>query len=320
MKVFVAGATGVLGRSLVRQLVGRGHKVVGLARNETGARFLRTAGAEVRAADMFNPESLARAAQGAEILVHAATAIPVKRNPSAADWFTNDRIRREGTRALCVVAARIGAKAFLLQSIVWVARPPDDAPFDETSPVHPDAVTQSALDAEIFARECGERHGFRTAVIRCGYFYGAEAAHTRMAAEAIAARRLPVIGSGDAIRANLHVEDAASAFVAVAEAPRAGLWHVVDDQGIPIGDMLREWARQLGAPPPRRIPAWLARMILGSPTVEFFTRSTRTSNARFRSEFGWTPGYPTWRDGMRQVIAAWKEEKFLTGSKPGIAA
>jgi nucleoside-diphosphate-sugar epimerase len=320
MKIFVAGATGVLGRSLVRQLVERGHRVLGLVRNEKGDRFLRAAGGECRTADLFDGESLARAAEGAEVLVHAATAIPTKRNPAAADWAMNDRIRREGTRALCGAAVRVGARALVLQSIVWVARPPDESPFDETSPAHPDPVAQSAFDAETIAREEGERYGFRTSVLRCGYFYGSGAAHTRMMGEEIAARRMPVIGPGDAVWANLHIDDAAAAFVTAAESPRAGLWHIVDDQPISVGEMLREWAAQLGAPKPRRVPVWLARWIVGALTVEFFTRSTRTSNARFRADFGWAPRFPSFRDGLRQVTEAWKEEGFPAAAKFDAAA
>ncbi len=310
MKFFVAGATGVLGRGLVARLGERGHRVLALVRGGQGERVVRSLGGEPRRADLFDADALARAAEGADVVIHAATAIPVKQRPSPADWAMNDRIRREGTRALCDAASRIGARLFVLESIVWVARPSDDAPFDETSPANPDRITQSAWDAERIAREGAERGGAPAAVLRCGEFYGPDARHTRMVAEAIARHRMPIIGSGDAVRANLHADDAAGAFVAAAEGGRGGLWHVVDDQPVAMKNVLTALAALLGAPQPRRIPVWLARLVAGSHAVDFLTRSTRTSNARFKADFGWTPRFPTYREGLSQTVSAWRAEGF----------
>ncbi len=313
MKVFVAGATGVLGRRLLAQLRARGHKVLGLVRSIEGDRIVRSLGAEPRCANLFNADSLARAAEGAEIVIHAATAIPAKPRPVPSDWEMNDRVRREGTRALCDAAARIGARLFLLQSIVWVARPSDDAPFDETSPANPDRITQSAFDAERIARAAASSRAFRAAVLRCGYFFSPDSRHTRILGEEIARRRLPIVGSGDAVWACIHADDAASAVVTAAEAGKAGLWHVVDDQPAVVKNLLTALSALLGAPQPRTVPAWIARLVAGSGATNFFTRSVRTSNARFRADFGWTPRFPSYREELQQIVAAWRMERF-----PGI--
>ncbi len=313
MKVFVAGATGILGRRIVGQLSARGHEVLGLVRSDRGEKTVRSLGGEARRGDLFDADALARAADGAEVVIHAATAIPTKARPSPADWEANDRIRRDGTRALCEATARVGARYFLLQSIVWVARPSDDAPFDETSPANPDPVTQSAYDAECIAREKAQAGAIRAGVLRCGYFFAPDAAHTRMLGEGIARRRIPIIGRGDAVWACVHADDAAGAFVAAAEAGRSGLWHVVDDQPVMVKNLLTALAVLLGAPPPRTSPPWLARLVAGSGTVDFFTRSTRTSSARFRADFGWTPIFSSYREGLRQIVSAWRMEGF-----PGI--
>ncbi len=310
MKIFVAGATGVLGRRLLGQLRARGHKVLGLVRSDAGERAVRALGGEPRCANLFNADSLARAAEGAEVVIHAATAIPTRPKPGRADWAMNDRVRREGTRALCEAAALVGARLLVLQSIVWVARPSDGAPFDETSPANPDRITRSAYDAERIAREQAERNRFRAAVLRCGYFLGADAGHTRMMAAEIVRRRLPIIGSGDAVWACLHADDAASAFATAAEGGRGGLWHVVDDQPVMVKNLLTALAALLGAPQPRTLPAWLARLVAGSGAVAFFTRSVRTSNARFRDDFGWSPRFPSYRDALQQIVSAWRTERF----------
>lgn len=311
MKIFVAGATGVLGRGLIRQFVGRGHEVIGLARDRRGEETINSLCGESRVGDVFAADDLARAAEGAEVVIHAATSIPTKARTKARDWEMNDRLRREGTRALTECAAKVGAKLYLQQSIVWLARPQDGSFFDETSQVQPDEVTQSALDGETVAFEAGKRLGFNVSVLRCGFFYGPDSAHTRMMGEMLVKRRLPVIGNGDAVLACLHTEDAAGAFVAAAEGNRTGLWHVVDDDGVTVKKLLTEFAGRLDAPAPRHVPAWLARLVAGQSAVSFFTSSCRTSNARFREEFGWSPHFPSYKEGLEDIVRLWKAEGFI---------
>lgn len=308
MRVFIAGATGVLGRRLVRQFAGRGHAAVGLVRGEAGRRLVESLGGEARPGDLFDADSLAAAAVGAQVVIHAATAIPTKPKTLPRDWETNDRIRREGTRALAEAASRVGARLYLQQSVVWVARPEDSSFFDEDSVPNPARLYRSAFDAERIAREAGARHGFGVAVLRCGGFYAADAEHTRSLGRGLVARKIPIIGRGDAVWAALHADDAAGAFVAAAESGKSGLWHVTDDEPAPVGELLAEFARLLGAKPPRHAPAWLARLVAGRDAVEFFTKSTRTTNARLRRDIGWKPQYPSYREGLRQIASAWEAE------------
>jgi len=309
MKVFIAGASGVLGRRLVRQLVARGHSVVGQVRSPKAEIVVKEAGAEPRQADLFDAESLARAAEGCDTVIHAATAIPTKQKPAPSDWAMNDRIRRKGTRCLTEAAAKIGAKTYLQQSIAWVARPKDESPFDEGSPAVPEPAIQSAIDAETIAREAGSAEGFIVAILRGGFFYDSESAHTRMIADALRKRQMPIIGSGDAEWAMIHTDDAASAYVAAAEKPRGGVWHVVDNELVTVRAFLETLAERLGAPHPRRAPVWLARWLAGELAVAYFTKSTRTTNARLRRDFGWAPKYPTYREGLDQIVGIWKSQK-----------
>jgi 2-alkyl-3-oxoalkanoate reductase len=308
MRIFIAGASGVLGRRLVRQFTARRHSVIGQVRSAKAESVVRAAGGEPRHADLFDAESLARAAEGCDTVIHAATAIPVKQKTIPADWAMNDHIRRKGTRCLTEAAAKIGAKTYLQQSIAWVARPKDDSPFDEDSPLVPEPAIQSAIDAEAIAREAESAEGFTVVILRGGYFYDSESAHTRMIAGALRKRQMPIIGSGDAMWATIHTDDAASAYVAAAEKPRSGIWHIVDNELVSVNIFIREFAERLGAPTPRRVPIWLARWLAGEQAVEYFTRSTRTTNARFRRDFGWTPRYPTYREGLQQIVGTLKEQ------------
>src|SRR5579864_3154915 len=306
MKVFIAGASGVLGRRLVRQFVAGGHSVIGLVRSPKAEGAVRESGGEPRTADLFDAESLARAAEGCDTVIHAATAIPVKQKTTPADWAMNDRIRRKGTRCLAEAAVKIGAKTYLQQSITWVARPKDNSPFDESSPVVPEPAIQSAIDGEAIAREAESAEGFTVSILRGGYFYDSESAHIRMIADALRRRQMPIIGGGEAMWAMIHTDDAASAYVAAAEKPRSGVWHIVDNELVEVRTFLKEFAARLGAPAPRRVPVWLARWLAGEQAVAYFTRSTKTSNARFRRDFGWTPRYITYQEGLDQIVSAWK--------------
>jgi nucleoside-diphosphate-sugar epimerase len=312
MKVFIAGASGVLGRRLVRQFVARGHAVVGQVRSAKAESTVKEAGGQPRHADLFDAESLARAAEGCDTVIHAATAIPTKQKTTPADWAMNDHIRRKGTRCLTEAAAKIGAKTYLQQSIAWVARPKDDSPFDEGSPLVPDPKIQSAIDAEAIAREAESAEGFTVSILRGGFFYDSESAHTRMIGDSLRKRQLPVIGGGDALWAMIHSDDAASAYVSAAEKPTSGVWHIVDNELVQVRAFLKEFAARLGAPSPRRVPIWLAKWIAGEQAVEYFTRSTRTTNERFRREFGWTPRYPTYREGLQEIVVAWKKRASNT--------
>lgn len=296
---------------MVRQLMEKNHQVVGLARDEKGKQTIQKLGGEAVVASIFDADSMASAVGQADVVVHAATAIPSKVSSNRADWALNDRLRREGTRALTEAAAKLGAKTYLQQSIVWVARPADDAFFDEKTIVEePDELYRSAFDGERIALAAGEKYGFNVSVLRCGGFYAPDASHTRMFAQGLLKRRLPLIGAGEAVSANIHAEDAASAFVAAAEAGKRGLWHITDDEPVTIREMLLEFARRLGAPAPRRLPLWLARLFLWRGVIEFFTRSTRTSNRLFREEIGWSPRFSSFRAGLSDVVGTWRTEGF----------
>ena len=310
MRVFVAGATGVLGRRLVRQLVARDHAAVGLARTEEGERTVRACGGEPQRADLFDADSLTKAAEGCRVVVHAATAIPTKLRTNSGDWAMNDRIRREGTRCLTTAAARIGAEAYLQQGVVWAVRGPSGAPFDEDAAPVDDPILASALEGERIAREAGAAHGFRAAILRCGAFYSADGWHTRILGQALARRQPVLVDSGAAVWSWIHADDAASAFLAVSEWPRSGVWHVVDNRPASISEFLGALAGKLGSRPPWGLPRWLARLVVGRYAAELLSTSFPTSNAKFRADFAWSPAHPTYAEGLDEVVASWRLRGF----------
>ena len=253
MNIFIAGATGVLSRRMVRQFTEKNYRVIGLARNEKDKQAIQGLGGEDVIANIFDAESMTSAVRQAYVVIHAATAIPAEVSDNPANWAMNDRLRREGTQALAQTAAKLGAKTYIQQSVVWVARPSDDSSFDEKTKVErPGDPLRSAFDGEQIA--AGEKYGFNVSILRCGGFYAPDAHHTRTLAQKLLKRRLPLVGSSEAVSANIHADDAASAFVTAAEVGVRGLWHITDNEPTTIRDMLFEFAHKLGATAPRRIP------------------------------------------------------------------
>jgi len=310
MRVFVAGATGVLGRRVVRQLAERGHEVVGLARDPAKAEIVRRLGGIPAFADLFDADALATGMAGCDVVIRAATSIPTRTRTRLSDFAMNDRIRTEGARAILEAASRERVRAYLHESIVWDVGPPDGSPYDESARARPGAYVRGTLEGERIATEEGARRGIEVGILRCGFFYASDAIHTRTIAKRLAKRALPIVGDGRAMWSMIHADDAASAFVAAAEAPRSGVWHIVDNRPVSVGELFTELAERLGAPPPRRVPMWLAMVIGGGLTVEVLTTSFPTTGRRFQRDFGWRPRYATYREGFAQVLEAWREEGF----------
>jgi len=321
MSVFVTGATGVLGRRLVERLAARGHSVVGLARDDAGAELIEARGGVPRRGDVLDRDSLERAIDAPDAVVHAATAIPTESKPSEAAWERNDRVRLEGAKNIVSVAGD-DADQILFPSVVWVARQPDGSAFDETATRHPTRATRSAAETEDYLRDAGAERGFDAAILRCGFFYAPDAAHTRQFGEQLLAGRLPVVGGGalgrrDAELSWLHADDAARAFAAAVDAEASGLFHVVDDRPATAAEFLGELADRVDASAPRRIPAWLARAFVGAENATLLSQPMPTTAEQFRSATGWEPVHPTYREGLRQVVEAWKRDGTIREAADG---
>ncbi|MCC6712626.1 MAG: NAD-dependent epimerase/dehydratase family protein [Candidatus Dadabacteria bacterium] len=311
MKIYVTGATGVLGKRIVKELSGLGHAVTGMARSAKGEETVRSMGGAPSRADLFDKDALLKDVEGSDVVIHAATSIPVKKRLKPEDFRLNDRIRREGTRIVAECAAEAGARRLVFQDVVWVARPEDGSFYDESSPVVPTPTLQSGIDGEKIVLEAGGKRGMVATVLRCGFFYGSDTAHTRQMGAGLKKRAFPIIGDGEALWSLIHIDDAASAFVTAALEDLPGIWHVVDDRPVRTGDFLNYFAGRIGAPQPYRFPVWLARFLAGSYSVGFFTASNNTSAGKLKSASGWSPKYPTYREGIQQVVRDWKAEGFI---------
>ena len=321
MRVFIAGATGVLGRRLVDRLADRGHEVIGLVRDDDGAALVEARGGTPRRGDVLDPDTLAPAMAGAEVVVAAQTALPVKDKPTDEDWARNDRVRVEGTRNL-IAAADERVERVLFPSIVWVARQPDGSRFDERAERHPDRATRSAADTEDLLHDAASEYGFDVTILRLGFLYAPDAGHTRQMGEGLLSRDLPIVGGGllgrrDGTLSLLHADDAARAFVEAIGADATGRYHVVDDEPVTVAEFFSAFADELGAPEPRRIPGWLARFFVGRETVNVLTKSFPTEADTFRRDVGWEPTYPSYREGLAQVVETWRNDGTIRETAAG---
>ena len=315
MKIFVAGATGALGKQLVPQLVAKGHAVVGMTRSESKTDQLRELGAQPVVADALDPDAVAQAVAGAEpeVIVHQLTALsgsPDMRRPDRFFEVTN-RLRTEGTDHLLAAGRAVGARRFVAHSYAgWpfarVGGPvkSEDDPLDPNPPAGIRATHAAIRYLEDAVTSADWAVGI---VLRYGGFYGPGTSVSSdpraEMSENIRKRKLPIVGDGGGVWSFIHIADAASATVAAIESGRPGIYNVVDDEPAPVRDWIPALADALGAKPPRRLPRWLGRLAAGETATAFMTEIRGASNAKAKRELGWEPRYPSWRQGFAQGLA-----------------
>jgi 2-alkyl-3-oxoalkanoate reductase len=319
MKVFVAGATGVLGRALVPQLVARGHEVVGMTRTAAKQDGLRALGARPVVADALDPDAVAEAVASAEpeVIVHQLTALSGKlsardmRHPdrSVAATMTN-RLRTEATDHLLAAGRAVGARRIVAQSIAAFRFARTGRPVQtEADPLDPNPPAglrtgQAAilyLEQAVTTIEWGEG-----LALRYGSFYGPgtgiSLAPDAVMAAPIRKRLFPIVGDGGGVWSHVHIEDAAAATAAAVDHGQPGIYNIVDDDPAPVRAWLPVLASALDAKPPRRIPRWLGRLLAGETATLMMTDVRGASNEKAKRELGWTPRYATWRQGFAQGL------------------
>lgn len=305
MRVFLAGATGAIGRPLVSQLLAAGHDVIGLTRSEERADELRREGAEAVVCDALNAERLIEtlAAARPDAVLHQLTAIPHEIHPRKVgrQFERTNRLRTEGTRNLIEAAKQAGARRVVAQSIAFAYRSVGGPVKAENDPlwIDPPPAYAASLDAivdlerQVQGTACGM-------VLRYGFFYGPRTAYARdgSIAHRVRRRQFPIVGDGAGVFSFIHVEDAAGATVAALERGAPGVYNIVDDEPTPVREWLPFYAKLLGAPRPRRIPKLVARLVTGRYGVYLMTE-LRGANARAKASLGWSPRHASWRTGFR---------------------
>lgn len=308
MRILVAGATGAVGQRLLPMLIDDGHEVVALTRTPAKADGLRALGALPVVADALDREAVLGAVLGAEpeVIVHQMTALTGATNVKHFDrvFETTNRLRTEGTRHLLEAARAAGTRRVIAQSYTgWPFAPTGDAIKDEDAPLDPSppreqrASLAAIQECEALTREADG------VVLRYGGFYGPGTSVSRDGdiTKLVRKRGFPIIGDGAGIWSFTHIDDAAGGVVAALNGP-AGTYAIVDDEPAPVAQWLPALAAAIGAKPPRHVPVWLGRLAGGEVTVALSTRSRGASNARAKRVLGWTPQWPSWREGFRSGL------------------
>lgn len=308
MRVFVAGGSGVLGRRLVPQLVARGHQVTATTTSPAKLGFLEQLGAEAVVMDGLDPVSVGEAVAAArpEVIVHQMTGLSTphagKPDLKRPDRFFGPtiRLRVEGTDHLLAAAEATGVPHVVAQGFAsfngirrgdWVKT--------EEDPLDPGPASARSLGEALRHVEdmVVKADG---AVLRYGGFYGPGATDDQV--ELVRKRRFPLVGGGTGHFSWVHLDDAAGATVLAVEQRAQGVFNIVDDDPAPASEWLPHLAACAGAKPPRRIPAWLARLLAGELAVTMMTEGRAFSNAKARRELGWEPRYPSWRQGFEAEL------------------
>jgi 2-alkyl-3-oxoalkanoate reductase len=306
MRVFLAGATGAVGTSLVPQLVSAGHQVVGTTRSPAKAAAIAALGAEPVVVDGLDAAAVGEAVARAEpeVIMHQMTALAGASDLRHFDrtFAVTNRLRTEGTDNLLAAARAAGVRRFIAQSYTGWPNERAGGPIKtEDDPLDPDPPKQqrASMAAIRHLEQVVTGAPMESVVLRYGTFYGPGASEEMI--DAIRKGRLPIVGGGDAIWSLTHVEDAASSAVA-ALTRGGGVYNVVDDDPAPVRDVVATLAELVGARPPRHIPVWLARPAAGEVVVSMLTQIRGSSNAKAKRDLAWTPRWPSWRDGFRSGL------------------
>jgi nucleoside-diphosphate-sugar epimerase len=310
MKIFLAGATGALGRQLVPRLVERGHEVTGMTRSESKRRLVEELGGRPVVADALDPESVADAVARAEpeVIVHQLTAIPhaLDMRHFARDFAQTNRLRTEGTDHLLAAGRALGVRRFVAQSyapavFARVGGPvkAEQDPVDASPPNEVRTTLEAIMHLERAVTGATWTEGV---VLRYGGFYGPGTSISfgpeGTMVEAIRKRKLPLVGDAGGVWSFIHIEDAAEATVNAIEGRGRGIYNVVDDEPAAVSEWLPAAAAAWGGSAPRRVPRWLGRLFAGEFATVMMTEARGASNAKAKRELGWAPRYASWREGF----------------------
>ena len=301
MRIFVAGATGVLGRRVVGLLVTSGHQVTGVARSDAKAAELTELGAIPKRVDLFDATEVGEAVGGHDVVYNLATSIPLGNSAARKSaWTTNHRIRRIASANLADAATTGRVQRLIQESITLLYADGDEQLLDENSQVKPTWVTASALDAEQTALHFAT-DGKTAVVLRFAGFYGPDSHHSVAAIQAAQNGKAAAMGPKSAYLSAVTTDDAAEAAVAALVA-ETGIYNISDDEPLTRFEHFSALGHAVDRQSLRFPPALLGR--LAGPKLEMVLRSQRVSNQRFKDATGWQPRYPSAREGWPGVVAA----------------
>jgi 2-alkyl-3-oxoalkanoate reductase len=309
MRVLVVGATGVIGRQLVPQLIAAGDQVSATTRSPAKVADLRAAGADPYVVDGLDATAVGEAVAKAEpeVIVHEMTAIPAKLNVRKFDqaFAPTNELRTTGVDHLLAAATAQGVRRVVVQSYAgWPSGRSGGSLKSETDPLDPDppAAQRASLAAIQHLERAVTSAPLDGVALRYGSLYGPGASD--IIVSMLKRRQVPMIGNGAGIWSFLHVTDAAGATVAAVHGAPPGVYNIVDDEPVPVADWLPVLARAVGAPAPLHVPAWLGRLAGGSAGLSMMTQIRGLSNSKAKRDLDWKLVWPSWRLGFATGLDA----------------
>ena len=307
MNVLVAGATGVVGRRLVPALVAAGHRVTGTSRSQQGVGTIAKMGGIGVTMDALDEAAVTNVVLDAapEVVIHQLTAIGSIDLKHLDDGFAaTNRLRTDGLDHLLRAAIFGGVQRFIAQSFTgWTNARTGSMAKNEHDPLDSEPVAGSAKTLAAIAyleSTVASAQGIEGVALRYGNLYGPGTSLAKGGEmhNMVKSRKLPIVGGGTGVWSFVHVDDAAGATVQALDTGAQGVYNIVDDEPAPVADWLPYLARSIGAKPPRRVPKWLARPLIGELGIRFMTEIRGASNTKARNELQWQLLYPSWRNGF----------------------
>jgi len=292
-------------------LIEAGHHVIGTTRTAGSFATLADAGAEPVLLDGLDAESVRNAVTTTEpdVVIHQLTALKNLSNLKRFDeeFAETNRLRTEGTDHLLQAALDVGAKRFIAQSFSGWNNPRSGKGLaTEAEGLDPDPKPEARKTLAAMGyleRVVTETDGLTGIALRYGGFYGPRTGLGRDGdmLDLVRGRKLPIVGAGQGVWSFIHILDAARATALAVDHGSAGVYNIVDDGPAPVAEWLPALAEVIGAKGPRRVPAWLARPMIGRHGVMMMTEMRGSSNAKAKRELAWRPAYPTWRAGFQHL-------------------
>ena len=308
VKVFVAGSTGAIGRSLLPLLIEKRHDVVALVRTPARAKDVEALGARAAVADALDPDGLRAAIRRAapEAVIHELTSLKGVTNFRRFDqtFALTNRFRTRTLDTMLAAARSIGVRRFIAQSYCGWPYAREGSPVktedDPLDPTPPASFRESLAAIRYLEDTIRQTRDIQAFALRYGNLYGpgTDISAEGTVADLVSRRKLPLFGSGAGVWSFIHVRDAASATVAAMSRGSPGIYNVVDDEPVPVNVWLPALANALGARPPRRLPAWVGALLLGDGGLSMMTLARGGSNAKSKRDLAWQPSFASWRRGF----------------------
>ncbi len=312
MAVFVVGATGAIGRPLIKQLVAAGHEVIGTTRSAAKAEQLRAAGAAARIVDVRDTDALRQAIITASphVVIDQLTDLSRPLQPGGFDEWLQETValRRDVTPVLVDTAREAGASRIIAQTAAFATAPVGPEILDETAPLYLDApepltgtITSNAEVEAVVTRA----RGIAGVILRYGFFYGPGTAYAPdgEVVQQIRGGAYPIVGTGAGRFPFIHVDDAAAVTVRALDHGSPGIYNVVDDSPAPMREWVPYVANLIGGPPPPTTSAESAERDVGHQAVYYGTQLRGASNAKARRDLDFAPRYPDWREGFKASLS-----------------